>query len=55
MRCHYLGHVRCTTRYWGSVSRRQDGGKVMDDALFIGVTVGFFVLTWALIRLCERL
>jgi hypothetical protein len=25
------------------------------DALFVGVTVGFFVLTWALIRLCERL
>jgi len=27
----------------------------MDDALFVGMTVGFFVLTWALIRLCERL
>ena len=29
--------------------------QVLDDALFVGVTVGFFVLTWALIRLCERL
>jgi len=27
----------------------------MSDALFVGMTVGFFVLTWALIRLCERL
>jgi len=27
----------------------------MDDILFVGTTVGFFVLTWALIRLCERL
>jgi len=27
----------------------------MDDALFLGISVGFFVLTWALIRLCERL
>jgi len=27
----------------------------MDDAVFVGVTVGFFLLTWALIRLCERL
>jgi len=27
----------------------------MDDAVFVGVTVGFFVLTWVLIRLCERL
>jgi len=27
----------------------------MVDALFVGVMVGFFVLTWALIRLCERL
>jgi hypothetical protein len=37
------------------VSNRLDGGQDMDDALFIGMTVGFFVLTWALIRLCERL
>jgi len=27
----------------------------MRDVLFVGVTVGFFVLTWALIRLCDRL
>jgi len=27
----------------------------MGDVLFVGVTVGFFVLTWALIRLCDRL
>jgi hypothetical protein len=39
----------------GSDSKRQDGGLVMDDALFVGATVGFFLLTWALIRLCERL
>jgi hypothetical protein len=29
--------------------------KSMDDALFVGMTMGFFVLTWALIRLCDRL
>jgi len=27
----------------------------MGDAIFVGVTIGFFGLTWALIRLCERL
>jgi hypothetical protein len=27
----------------------------MGDALFVGVTIGFFMLTRALIRLCERL
>jgi len=29
--------------------------QILVDALFVGVMVGFFVLTWALIRLCERL
>jgi len=28
---------------------------MMSDALFVGMTIGFFVFTWALIRLCERL
>jgi len=27
----------------------------MGDAMYLGMTVGFFVLTWVLIRLCERL
>jgi len=27
----------------------------MEDILFVGTAVGFFMLTWALIRLCERL
>jgi len=27
----------------------------MADIVYLGMTVGFFVLTWALIRLCERL
>jgi hypothetical protein len=27
---------------------------VMGDVLFLGLTVGFFVLTWALVKLCER-
>src|SRR5215470_5031083 len=36
-------------------ARRAKGGRVMSDALFVGMTIGFFVLTWALIRLCERL
>jgi hypothetical protein len=29
--------------------------QAMADALFVGVTMGFFLLTWALIRLCEKL
>ena len=29
--------------------------SIMGDAIFVGVTIGFFGLTWALIRLCERL
>jgi len=40
-RCAALGEIK--------------GGRVMSDALFVGMTIGFFVLTWALIRLCERL
>jgi hypothetical protein len=28
---------------------------VMADIVYLGITVGFFALTWALIRLCERL
>jgi hypothetical protein len=24
------------------------------DVLFVGVTLGFFALTWALVKLCER-
>jgi len=27
----------------------------MADVMYLGMTVGFFVLTWALIRLCEKL
>ena len=27
----------------------------MTDLLYLGMAVGFFALSWALIRLCERL
>jgi len=27
----------------------------MTDIVYLGMAVGFFALTWALIRLCERL
>lgn len=27
----------------------------MQDALYIGIAVLFFVLTWGLVRFCERL
>jgi hypothetical protein len=27
---------------------------VMGDMLYLGITVGFFLLTWAFVRLCER-
>jgi len=26
----------------------------MGDLIFVGLTLGFFGLSWALIRLCER-
>jgi len=26
----------------------------MDDVLFLGLALGFFALTWALVKLCER-
>jgi hypothetical protein len=32
---------------------RHVGGLRMDDALYLGLTVGFFLLTWALVKLCE--
>ena len=27
---------------------------VLIDALYVALTLGFFSLTWALVRLCER-
>jgi hypothetical protein len=27
---------------------------VLMDALFVGLSLGFFALTWALVKLCER-
>jgi len=27
---------------------------VVADVLYLGITVGFFVLTWAFVKLCER-
>jgi hypothetical protein len=29
--------------------------SAMADIMFLGVTVGFFGLSWLLVRLCERL
>lgn len=37
------------------IDRMMKAEQIVTDALFVGMTVGFFVLTWALIRLCERL
>jgi hypothetical protein len=28
--------------------------NVMADALYLGLAVGFFLLTWAFVKLCER-
>jgi hypothetical protein len=39
----------------GDRARTPGGGRVMGDVVYLGLTAGFFVLTWALIRLCERL
>jgi hypothetical protein len=30
------------------------GGIEMGDVVFIGLSVGFFALSWLFIRLCER-
>jgi hypothetical protein len=27
---------------------------VMGDVVYLGIAVGFFLLTWALVKLCER-
>ena len=27
---------------------------VLMDALFVGLSLGFFALAWALVKLCER-
>ena len=27
---------------------------VLMDALYVGLSLGFFALTWALVKLCER-
>jgi hypothetical protein len=27
----------------------------MDDVLYVGLALGFFALSWAFIRLCDRL
>jgi len=27
---------------------------VLMDALFVGLSLGFFALTWAFVKLCER-
>jgi hypothetical protein len=27
---------------------------VLMDVLYVGLSLGFFALTWALVRLCER-
>lgn len=32
-----------------------EGGAVMADVLYLGMTLGFFWLSWLLVRLCERL
>jgi hypothetical protein len=39
----------------GSVPRTTRGRSTMADIVFLGVTVGFFWLSWLLVRLCERL
>jgi hypothetical protein len=28
--------------------------RIMGDLVYVAVTVGFFALTWAFVRLCER-
>ena len=35
--------------------RRTVRRDVMADIVYVAVTVGFFALSWLLIRLCERL
>jgi hypothetical protein len=35
-----------------SAAQEDDG---MADLWYLGLTAGFFILTWGLVRLCERL
>ena len=35
--------------------RRESWRWAMNDVLYLGITLMFFGLTWALVRLCERL
>jgi hypothetical protein len=32
----------------------RDGGTAMGDVLYLGLSVLFFGLTWAFVKLCER-
>ena len=40
---------------WRARTKQGQEEEAMADITYLGLTVGFFVLTWALIRLCERL
>jgi hypothetical protein len=35
--------------------REQTEGCLMGDVLYLGLAVGFFALSWGLLRLCDRL
>jgi hypothetical protein len=43
-------HACCHDRGLCATPRR----FVMADLLYLGYTVGFFLLTWAFVKLCER-
>jgi hypothetical protein len=38
----------------GPTRRATPWRYVMGDLLYLGLTVGFFALTWAFVKLCER-
>jgi hypothetical protein len=48
--CALLGVLAGWVRRERTMARR----SVMGDLLYLGITVGFFLLTWAFVRLLER-
>lgn len=47
-----------TRRGWvwcGGLAARRERGEEMLDLLFVGVTIGFFLLAIGYVRVCERL
>ena len=51
--------ARSAARWWARAlphpPRAMEGGVTMLDVLYIGLAIGFLVLSWRLVELCDRL